>query len=198
MMVPEPQVKTAVAVMRRHAVAGKAAWIGVVTDRNPRSSYGWWWARTACRISCLANNYGESVDAFLWLLREQTTIRCAHACVEPGSGSSASRGGIKASFHKLGSQDIARQDRCQEKEKGERHRSQSERRGDGQIRKEQSCCSDGEGGQEQIASWWAAEKRRVRMTNTMADAEMTDSTNQPVRNCSGEACRMNNSAPNVR
>jgi hypothetical protein len=34
-MVPETQVKTALAMMSRHAVAGKAAWIGVVTDRNP-------------------------------------------------------------------------------------------------------------------------------------------------------------------
>jgi hydrogenase expression/formation protein HypE len=34
-MVPERQAEAALAVMRRHAVAGKAARIGVVTDRNP-------------------------------------------------------------------------------------------------------------------------------------------------------------------
>ena len=40
--------------------------------------------------------------------------------------------------------------------------------------------------------------RLVQMTSTMAEAEMTDSMNQPVRNCSGEAPRIQSSAPNVR
>jgi hydrogenase expression/formation protein HypE len=33
-MVPEPQAETALAVMRRQVVAGQAARIGVVTDRD--------------------------------------------------------------------------------------------------------------------------------------------------------------------
>src|SRR5450631_1666114 len=39
---------------------------------------------------------------------------------------------------------------------------------------------------------------RLRMTNTISEAEMTDSRNQPVRNWSWVACRMSRSAPNVR
>ncbi len=32
---------------------------------------------------------------------------------------------------------------------------------------------------------------RLRMTSTISEAETTDSRNQPVRNCSGVACKTN-------
>ena len=38
----------------------------------------------------------------------------------------------------------------------------------------------------------------VRTTSTTRDAEMTDSTNQPVLNYSGESWRINNNTPKVR
>ena len=40
--------------------------------------------------------------------------------------------------------------------------------------------------------------RRVRMTRTISEAESTDSTNQPVRNCPVVECSNSSKTPNVK